>query len=163
MASITFKKGDEYLMKLSRLEAATVEKVCGPAIYDAAGLVADSIIFAFLQVPTDERFGTSGTPAIGPKKAQKKALYECYGITELEDDGTGFLNVKIGFDGYNDIKTKSWPNGQPNQLVARSIESGTSYMIKHPFVKEGVAVSRKKAREILKKDVEENIKKIMEG
>ena len=161
MAKITFKKGDEYLMKLSKLEAKTIEEVCGPAIYDAAGLVADNIILALLQVPTDERFGTEETPAIGPKKIQKKALYDSYGITEMQDDGTGFLNVKIGFDGYSGIKTKKWPNGQPNQLIARSIESGTSYMIKHPFVKEGVAVSRKKAREILKKRVDENIKKIM--
>lgn len=161
MAKITFKKGDEYLMRLSRLESELVEKVCGPAIYDAAGLVADNIILAFLQVPTDERYGTPGTPAIGPKKIQKKALYECYGITEMQDDGTGFLNVKIGFDGYSGIKTKKWPNGQPNQLIARSIESGTSYMVKHPFVKEGVSVSRKKAIEILKKRVDENIQKIM--
>lgn len=163
MATITFKKGDEYLMKLSKLEAATVEKVCGPAIYDAAGLVADNIMLSLLQVPTDEGFGTSDNPVAGPKKEQKKALYESFGITKMEDDGTGFLNVKIGFDGYNNIKTKRWPNGQPNQLVARSIESGTSFMLKHPFVKEGVSVSRKKAREILKKDVEQNIKKIMEG
>lgn len=161
MAKITFKKGDEYLFKLSKLENETIKEVCGPAIYDAAGLVADNIILAFLQVPTDERYGTPGTPAVGPKKIQKKALYECYGITEMQEDGTGFLNVKIGFDGYSGIKTKKWPNGQPNQLIARSIESGTSYMVKHPFVKEGVANSRKKALEIMKKKVDEGVEKIM--
>lgn len=161
MATITFKKGDEYLFKLSKLANESIRKVCGPAIYDAAGLVADNIMSEFGAVPTDERFGTAGTPAIGPKKIQKKALYECYGITKMQEDANGFLNVKIGFDGYSGIKTKKWPNGQPNQLIARSIESGTSYMIKHPFVKQGVAKSRKKALEIMEKKVNEGIEKIM--
>ena len=161
MAEIKFKKGDEYLLKLSKLANGAIKEVCGPAIHDAAGLVADNIILAFLQVPTDERFGTEGTPAIGPKKIQKKALYDCYGITKMEEDANGFLNVKIGFDGYSGIKTKKWPNGQPNQLIARSIESGTSYMVKHPFVKEGIANSRKKALEIMKKKVAEGVEKIM--
>lgn len=161
MATITFKKGDEYLLRLSKLADKTVTEVCGPAIYDGAGLVADNIMLAFRQVPTDERFGTEGTPAIGPKKIQKKALYDCFGITEMQDDGTGFLNVKIGFDGYSGIKTATWPNGQPNQLIARAIESGTSYMLKHPFVKEGVAVSKKTALKIMKAKVDENIEKIM--
>ena len=161
MAKITFKKGDEYLFKLSKLANEAIKEVCGPAIYDAAGLVADNIMEEFKKVPTDERFGTEGTPAIGPKKIQKKALYECYGITKMEEDADGFLNVKIGFDGYSDIKTKKWPNGQPNQLIARAIESGTSYMVKHPFVKQGVAKSRKKALEIMKKKVDEGVEKIM--
>lgn len=161
MATITFKKGDEYLMKLSKLSNATIHEVCGPAIYDAAGLVADRIMSEFRKVPTDERFGTEGTPAIGPKKIQKKALYDCYGITKMEEDANGFLNVKIGFDGYSGIKTKKWPNGQPNQLIARAIESGTTYMLKHPFVKNGVSASKKKALEIMKKRVDDNIEKIM--
>ncbi len=161
MAKITFKKGDEYLFKLSELANKSIEEALGPAIHDAAGLVADSIMEEFRDVPTDERFGTEGTPALGPKKIQKKALYECYGITEMQKDANGFLNVKIGWDGYSGITTKKWPKGQPNQLIARAIESGTSYMIKHPFVKKGVAKSKKKALEIMKKRVDEGVEKIM--
>lgn len=161
MAEITFKKGDEYLLKLSKLANESIKEVCGPAIYDAAGLVADSIMEEFRNVPTDERFGTEGTPTLGPKKIQKKALYECYGITKLEENANGFLNVKIGWDGYSGITTKKWPKGQPNQLIARAIESGTSYMVKHPFVKQGVAKARKKALEIMRKKVDEGIEKIM--
>ncbi len=161
MAKITFKKGDEYLFKLSRLEHEMIKEVCGPAIYDAAGLVADSIMEEFRNVPTDERHGTEKTPAIGPKKIQKRALYACYGITTMEKTADGFLNVKIGWDGYSEIKTKKWPKGQPNQLIARSIESGTSYMVKHPFVKNGVAKARKKAMAIMKKKVQEGVEKIM--
>ena len=41
MATISFKNGDEYLMKISKLEAALKDEVCGEAIYGAAGIVAD--------------------------------------------------------------------------------------------------------------------------
>ena len=37
MATITFKSGEEYMLKLTRLEKETVEKVCGPSIHDGAG------------------------------------------------------------------------------------------------------------------------------
>jgi hypothetical protein len=37
-------------------------------------------------------------------------------------------SVKLGFDGYNDVVTDKYPSGQPNQLIARAIESGTSWL-----------------------------------
>lgn len=161
MAKITFKKGDKYLLKLSRLEHEMIKEVCGPAIYDAAGLVADSIMEELKKIPTDEKFGTPENPTIGPHKAQKKALEKVFGITKMEKTADGFLNVKIGFDGYNDTKTKRWPKGQPNQMIARAVESGTSFMRKNPFVKTGVAKARKKAMAIMKKKVQEGVEKIM--
>lgn len=161
MAKITFKKGEDYMFRLSKLSATLIEEVCGPAIHDAAGLVADEIRQELSSVPTDEEFGTPENPVKGIKAAQKQALLECEGITTMQEDSSGFLNVKIGFDGYNDIKTKRWPNGQPNQLIARSLESGTTWMTKTPFVKRAVAKSRKKALEIMEKKVDEGIEKIM--
>lgn len=161
MATIQFKKMDEYLFKISKLEAELKGRVLGEAIYGAAGIVADEIRQSLKQVPTDETFGTETQKAKGPKKAQKKGLYESLGVASMQDDGTGYLNVKIGFDGYNDIKTKRWPNGQPNQMVARSVESGTTWMQKHDFVRRAVASSRKRAIEFMKKTVDKSIEKIM--
>lgn len=83
------------------------------------------------------------------------------GIASLQDDGTGYLNVKIGFDGYNDIVTQRWPRGQPNQMVARAVESGTTWMQKNDFVRRAVRASRKRAIEAMKKTVDKGIKKIM--
>lgn len=161
MATIQFKKMDEYLFKISKLEAELKDQVLGEAIYGAAGIVADEIRKSLERVPTDEGYGTESAPARGPKKAQKKGLYESLGITSMQDDGTGFLNVKIGFDGYNDIATKRWPRGQPNQMVARSVESGTTWMQKNDFVRRAVASSRKRAIEFMKKTVDKSIQKIM--
>lgn len=80
MASIKFKAGEEYLLKLSKLADKTIGEVCGPAIHDAAGLVADSIRKELEKVPVDEGIGTADKPLAGPSRAQKKALYACYGI-----------------------------------------------------------------------------------
>lgn len=159
---ITFKKGDEYLMKISKLEALTRDQVCGKAIYGAAEIVADEIRAQLKKVPTDERWGSSTGLNAGPKKAQKKGLYESLGIASMQEDSKGFLNVKIGFDGYNDLKSMRWPNGQPNQMVARSVERGTSYMQPNKFVKKAMSQSTKRARAFMKASVDKSIEEIME-
>ena len=43
MANITFKNGEEYALRLSKLAGDELTKVCGHAIYDAAEIVADAI------------------------------------------------------------------------------------------------------------------------
>lgn len=161
MATIQFKKMDEYLFKISKLEAELKDQVLGEAIYGAAGIVADEIRQSLEQVPTDESFGTSSAPTSGPRKKQVEDLMDSLGIASMQDDGTGYLNAKIGFDGYNDIVTQRWPRGQPNQMVARSVESGTSWMKKNGFVRKAVTSSRKRAVEFMKRTVDKAIEKIM--
>lgn len=161
MATITFKRGEEYIARISKLAAAKHDEVLGSAIYGAADIVTNEIRKQLEALPTDEGWGTSGQPVRGLKKAQKEALEESLGIASLQDDG-GFLNVKIGFDGYNRIKSKRWPNGQPNQMVARSIERGTTWMQGHAFVKKAVAASRKAALTAMQDTIDKNIENIME-
>lgn len=161
MAVIQFKRGDEYLMKISKLEAALKDEVCGAAIYGAAGIVADEIRSQLKAVPSDEGYGTASEPTRGPKAGQKEGLLDALGISSMEEK-SGYYDVKIGFDGYNGIKTKRWPNGQPNQMVARSIERGTSWMKANAFVKKAMAATRKRALEFMKHSVDESIRKIME-
>ena len=161
MATISLNNGDDYLMKLSRLEAAAKDEICGKAIYGAAALVADAIRSELQSLPTDEGWGTMESPSQGPRKKQVDGLEQSLGIAKMEDDGSGYLNVKIGFDGYNDIKTKRWPNGQPNNMVARSAERGTMFMKANAFVKRAAAKTRKRALASMQKSVEQSIEKIM--
>ena len=161
MANIQFKKGDEYLAKIAKLEASLRDEICGSAIYGAAGIVADEIRASLEQIPTDEGFGTSGSPVRGPRKVQVKGLEEGLGIASMQDDGTGYFHVKIGFDGYNKVVTRRWPNGQPNQMVARSVESGTTWMQKNPFVRRAVMATRKRAVAYMKETVDKKIGEIM--
>lgn len=123
MATITFKSGEEYLLKLTRLEKEAVEKVCGPAIHDGAKVVLTAIRAELQNGPTDEGWGTQEHPVVGPKKTQKAALLGTLGITSMDKDAEGMYNVKIGFDGYNNIRSKRWPQGQPNQMVAGPLKA----------------------------------------
>lgn len=161
MARITFKGGEEYILKLSRLEAGATEKVCGPAIHDAAEVVADAIRGELQTVPTDNGWGTQASPTRGPNERQKAALLDALGVTQMRTDSDGFLNVKIGFDGYNNIRTKRWPSGQPNQMVARAVESGTTWMQKNGFVARAVSKTKKEALAVMQRKALEEIQKIM--
>lgn len=163
MARISFGGAKEYMAKLSRLSALEKDRVIGPAIYAGAAVVADAVHAEIRSIPTDEHWGTPEHPKTGPTRRQKDGLHESMGIAPMKDDGKGYLNVKIGFDGYNAVKSKNWPNGQPNQMVARAVESGTSFMEAHPFVKTAVQKSRKAAVAAMAKTVDEEIEKIMKG
>lgn len=77
----------------------------------------------------------------------------------------GVIEVHIGFDGYNrTISTRSvqkkWKNKhQANAMIARSVESGTSWMKKHPFIAPAVRKSQDKAIEAMQTEYENELKK----
>lgn len=161
MATIQVKKGDDFLLKLSQVEMLTREEIIGGALYAGAAIATDMVRAELDAIPTDESFGTSEHQATGPKAIQKEGLSRSLGIASMRDDGSGFYTVKIGFDEYNRVKTKKWPKGQLNQMVARSIESGTTWMQKNPFIKRAAAKSRKKSIAAMEQHVKETVEKIM--
>ena len=163
MAKIEFKSGDDYIFKVSKLADSLKDEICGKAIYNAADIVTDEIRAQLEATPTDEKWGTPTNPAKGLKSYQKTALLKSLGITKMKDDGTGYLNVKAGFNGYNGKASKRWPKGQPNQMVARSLERGTSFLIATPFVKRAVSATRKKAVAAMQQTIDEETEKIMKG
>lgn len=159
MAKITFPGLKDYELMLSRLEGAT-DEIIGRAVYTGAGIVADSIKEAINSLPIVTGYGTESNPLPGGvTAAQKAGLKDGFGISELQDDN-GYLNVKLGFDGYNRTRTEKYPQGQPNQLVARGVESGTSWKQKKPFIRPAVTRSRKPAETEMKRVIDEEIEKI---
>lgn len=161
MAKIEVKDGLEFLTKLSRLSYQVKEDVIGPALYAGGKSAADLVRQELEAIPTDEGWGTEETPLKGPKAAQKTALLQSMGITPMREDGTGLYDLKVGFDGYNGIKTKRWPKGQPNQMIARSVESGTTFLTKNPFIKRATAKARKQASAAMVKAGEDAMANIM--
>lgn len=157
MATVQFKKGDAYLAKLDRISYALKTDVIGPAVYEAAGVVADAIQKEVSSLSVSE---DPDKELLNAK--QRKGLHDGLGIAKMRNDN-GFYNVKIGWDGYNDIKTKSWPKGQPNQMIARSVERGTSFLKATPFVKKAVAATRKQAVAVMKETIDQKIETTMKG
>lgn len=156
MATIKMTGLKELEAKLAALPVVLREKAIGEAVYEGARIMADTVRQELETVPTDNRFGTPENPTRGPKQLQLAALSDSLGITPMRDD-KGFFNVKIGFDGYSNLKSKRWPKGQPNQMVARAVESGTSFMRANPFMKKAVSRGRREAEAAMKKIIDKAI------
>ncbi len=80
--------------------------------------------------------------------SEKEGVTRRLRISPMQNE-RGYLNVKLGFDGYNKVKTRKYPKGQPNVLIARSVESGSSVREKSPFIRPAL---RQTQNEALKRD-----------
>lgn len=140
MARLRFTGLKEYELQLSRLQRGADESA-GKAIYAGAEIVADAI-----------KQGIQGLPS--KTGTTKQGLLDGFGIAPLQKDA-GYLNVKIGFDGYN-------AKGVPNVLMARLFESGKSKVPKRPFVRPAINASRKRAEAKMAEVLDKEIKKIMD-
>lgn len=156
MAKINFKGLEEYENQLLKLRDLSRETI-GKAIYDGAGLIADAVKAEINNIPVDNRVARGDMVLYGISEPQKEGLIEGFGISKMQDD-SGYLNVKLGFAGYNSVKTKSYPNGQPNSVVARSLNSGTSFRQRIPFVDNAVRANKEAAEEAMRKKFDEAIK-----
>lgn len=162
MAKITFPGLNDYELMISRLSKG-VDDIAGKAIYAGAGIVADAIKENIKALPIVRGYGTTENPLPGGVTAPQKAgLIDGMGISPMQDDG-GYLNVKIGFDGYNATKTEKYPQGQPNQLVARGVESGTSWKQKKPFIRPAINASKSRAEAEMARILDQEIEKITKG
>lgn len=157
MAKFQFEGIDNYIAQLEKIYGDT-DEIIGAAIYQGAGIVMKSVVSAIDNLVTDDRFGTAESKTVGPNSYQKEGLRRSVGIAKLRKDGS-FWNVKIGFDGYNGIKTKRWPQGQPNAMVARSVESGTSWMQKQPFMRRAENSSKVKCEQAMANEIDKQITK----
>lgn len=158
MAKMTIGKGmDEYLAKLGNLEFAAPGLV-GQAIYEGAKVVADQVRAEIEALPTAE----SKRVAIprDPTQVEKDGLLDGLGVAKKKND-SGYINVKIGMDGYNTDKTKKYPQGKPNAMIARSIESGSTVMKRNAFISRAVNKTKKAAEAAMQKVIEEGIEKIV--
>ena len=158
MAKMTIGKGmDEYLAKLGNLEFAAPGLV-GQAIYEGAKVVADQVRAEIEALPTAESKRVA-TPR-DPTQVEKDGLLDGLGIATKKNDG-GYINVKVGMEGYNTDKTKKYPRGKPNAMIARSIESGSTVMKRNAFISRAVNKTKKDAEAAMQKVFEEGIEKIV--
>lgn len=159
MAKFQVGKGiDDYIAQLGNLEFKA-PGVCGMAIYQGAKIVADQIKANIEALPvSDNKGGNQGRR--NPTQTEKDGLIKGLGIAKKQNDG-GYINVKIGMDGYNADVTEKYPKGKPNAMVARSIESGTTFMRRIPFISNGVRAAKAQAEAAMKDEVDKQISQIM--
>lgn len=165
MAKIIFRGYAEYGEALEKLELtwAGNNEILETAAQAGANPVADEIRRRLQILPEDEyRRLEPGEVFTGLPEGQKLDLLDSLGVTPPSRDRKGFVNVKIGFDGYGSFPTNAYPKGVPNALLARAVESGSSVREKTPFVRPAVNATRKKAVEEMEKSIIDGLKKIFE-
>lgn len=162
MARLEVGKGIDLIVSQYAKTATKITPIIKQAVYPAAGYMYKKIRAALNELPTVD--GKDGKPpymASGYKldsisSVQKKDLLNGFGISKFENRD-GYINVKIGFDGYGSYATKNWPHGIPNALLIRSLSKGTDFLKKNDFVTK-ITNREKKAVE---KQLEENFNKII--
>jgi hypothetical protein len=135
MATIKFPGIAEYERQLERI-GSEAPRLCGKALYSGANVLAEAV--------QEEISGLTELSS-----AQRRGLHDGLGVAHFwERDGV--LQTKIGFDGYNAVKTKRWPRGQPNAMLARALIRGTSWLMPNRFTARAARKARQKATEAIR-------------
>lgn len=157
MAKMKFEGLAEYEAQLLKVQELSRTAI-GEAIYHGAKEIADAVKQNINALPVDNRTRVKEGLINGVSDVQKQGLIESFGIAKLQDDG-GYVHVKLGFDGYNSVTTKSFPNGQPNSMIARSVNSGTSFRRQIPFVDNAVSQHKAAAEQKMKEQFDKVLSK----
>lgn len=162
MARLEVGKGIGMIVSQYAKSATKITPIIKQAVYPAAGYMYKKIRSELNELPTVD--GKDGKPPYmmaGYKldsisSIQKKDLLNGFGISKFENRD-GYINVKIGFDGYGSYATKNWPRGIPNALLIRSLSKGTDFLKKNDFITK--IYNREK--KTVEKQLEENFNKII--
>lgn len=141
---------DTYIKDLEQYKD-NIEEISRRAIYEGADVLADEIRKSI------ERLNTSDGRVTD---YEKEGLLEGLGIARMRKNGT-IIDAKIGMDGYNHHPTKKYPKGQPNAMIARSIEKGTSFRRPQPFISNTVERCRAQAENAMSAEFDRQTGHIM--
>lgn len=155
MARIEFTGINEYFDKLAQIGDKTTG-LCKRALYDGAAVLADSVRSEIESLPTTDR----NEDPKGILEYEKQGLLEGLGIAKMKE-AEGVVSTRVDFDGYNRLRSKNYPNGHPNALIARAINSGTSKRPKNPFMTRAVKKAKAKAEAAMSARMDEDINQIM--
>ena len=153
MARLQFKGLDTYIAQLEKAADKTTG-LMKRAVFDGAAQVANAAHAQVAALPVvDEYTPPSKLPIRGIRQEQKQGLLAGLGLAKMRDDG-GYINTHIGFDGYNSF-------GQPNSMIARSINSGSSTRAKIPFMQRAISASKGAAEGAMAARFDADIKSII--
>lgn len=160
-ARVSDEGGTDWILELSKMRKGSRE-IIEKALKKGAGVLADGFRNEIAGLPTDERTVRDGEMKSGITAKQKQGLLDSFGITPIRMDN-GVYDVHLGWDGYNGVVTKRWPQGQPNSMIARSANAGTSFMTANPFINRARSKYRKDAEQAMEDTIAEEIGRITNG
>lgn len=167
MASYEFVGLDEFI-QLCDLTEKSASRIIGRSIYPGAKVMANAIRHSVDSLPVEKR--QHGRRRFALTDYQLKGLQEGLGISRIKKGVVGKSkdrqmgkygwNVKIGFKGYNSKVTKRWPLGQPNAMIARSLNSGTSFLRKNPFIDRTVEANAQSTVNAIENEFDRQLEKL---
>lgn len=157
MSGVNVKGLTETMKMLEKIEGDT-DSIIEDALRDGISEVTDEMRREISVLKTSDAY-EGGNGKRYPSKKAVKGLLDSLGYTPIKLDGSKF-DIKCGFDGYNDVKTKKYPRGHANQMVANSINKGTSFMPAQPFINKTKRTAQSAAVDAIQKKVDEEIAKI---
>lgn len=151
---------EELNAMLARLESRA-EDVASGALFEGAGVVGDAFTAAIGSIHTAPfKYAAGGRQRL-PSPEEKAALSGKSGIAKFNKNGSE-VNTLIGISGaagYANVNGKA----KAVRLIARSINSGTSFMKKQPVFRRAVSTSQGAAKGKIVSKAEEMFNEIIGG
>lgn len=133
--------------------ADEAESVAAMALYDGAGVMADAVTQEAANIKTAPfRYAGPRDPQRLPSPEERQAVVDAKTGIARFDKGGGDVNTSIGYRnaGYTIIAGRR----KPIPLIVNSINSGTSFMKKQPFIRKASNANREKAKNAMTEKVE---------
>lgn len=148
-------QGFEGFLGMLRDIGGSTDEAVSLAMYKGAGIIADCIDRQIdsISVRPDGAWGTPSKPIYGLTATQKRGLKESLGIAKFQHQGS-IKNTHVGWDGYND-------DGQANAMIARSLNSGTSWLKKDRIIDRSLSLTKVTVEQEMKKTIETEIHKCL--
>lgn len=134
-----------------------VEGIAKEALYQGAGVMADRMNGAVANIKTEKfRYANGGKKRYASPE-EKAALVGSIGIAKFNGDGSE-VDTLVGItgSGYADVAGHE----RPVIVIARSINSGTDFMIKQPVFRRAASRGRRAAQETIVKTAEKRIEEL---
>lgn len=146
MATIKFTGLDEYVRRIENLTNRS-RGICKMAVWEGGKIIGDSIKAALDDIPVQDEYVPEGEMRTGVRSEEKEEIIAKFGLSRMRESG-GTISTKAGFNAGTKI---------------RAVESGTSFMRKHPVVRQAVNQSKDRAENAIKAKFDEETMKLMQG
>ncbi len=149
-----FKNLDRLITQIADLSnVMVVLNESKKALDKGSDVVADETRKQLLNLPVDDRRWVDGE-RFGLRTIQKQSILSGFGISPIQQSSRDKINRKTGVN--RDVNKLD----EPNVVVARRLENGTSYMKKNPVFTRASRKSRKQCLKVMEDSLNESINKL---
>jgi HK97 gp10 family phage protein len=157
MANLKTTGLNETIKMLEKIEDDT-DYIIEEALKESGGVVCDVCRKEISSLRTSDQY-EGGNGKRFAKPSDIKGLLDSLGYSPVQLNGTVF-DIKCGWGGYNKNKTKKYPNGHANKMIANAINAGTSFQIAQPFINRTAKKSKEEAIQKIQEVFDKAIKNL---